>query len=93
MVGAAASAIGWLVLLHTILVPATSALRCHLAIATDIALLSALLHAGGNLTAVWFPLYLYVAISGGFHYGRSALLYAALLNAAGFAAVFASTSF
>ncbi len=86
-------AAAWLFLVHGILSPAPSAVRRYLAIAADIGLLSALLHAGGGLTAAWYPLYICIAIGNGCDFGARPLVVAALLGVGGFAAVVATTPF
>ncbi|HEV2301787.1 MAG TPA: response regulator [Stellaceae bacterium] len=86
-------AAAWLVLLDLICHSAPSRLRRNLALAADVGLLSALLHAGGGLAAAWYPAYFGVILANAFGFGLAALLPAALASAAGFAAVVATTVF
>jgi CheY-like chemotaxis protein/HPt (histidine-containing phosphotransfer) domain-containing protein len=86
-------AAAWLVLFSLICRPAASRVRRHLALAADVGLLSALLHAGGGLAAAWYPAYFGVILANAFGFGLAALLPAALAGAAGFAAVAATTAF
>jgi DNA-binding response OmpR family regulator/signal transduction histidine kinase len=79
-------ACAWLFLLHAIVAPSPSWVRRGVAIAVDVGLVSAFLHAGDFLTAAWSAAYLYVAIRDG---GRRTII-AAL---AGFATVVATTRF
>ncbi|HVH77603.1 MAG TPA: response regulator [Stellaceae bacterium] len=86
-------AAAWLVLFSLICRPAASRVRRNLALAADVGLLSALLHAGGGLAAAWYPAYFGVILANAFGFGLAALLPAALASAAGFAAVAATTAF
>jgi signal transduction histidine kinase len=90
---AAALAAAWLLLLHILLQPAPSAVRRACGMVLDAAVVSALLHCGGETTAGWYPLYLLATCYAGFRFGVGALLWTAMLNLLGFAAVVASTEF
>jgi DNA-binding response OmpR family regulator/signal transduction histidine kinase len=80
-------ACAWLLLLHAVLNPATSSVRRAVAIAVDVALVSAFLHAGDFLTAAWSAAYLYLAIRDGGRWGAVAA------SLAGFALVAATTAY
>ena len=82
----------WLFLLLAILTPAPSALRRLVAVAADVGLLSAFLHAGDFLTAAWYPAYFYLAIRGSAGPPRESGL-TVLAVIAGFAAIAATTRF
>ncbi len=87
VVAALGLACAWLFLLHAIVAPAPSAIRRAVALAVDIGLVAAFLHAGDFLTAAWSAAYLYLAIRDG---GSWPTVAAAL---AGFATVVATTAF
>lgn len=89
----AALVIGWLVLLALILWPAASNWLRRFAIVLDAALLSLLLHFGGQEAAGWYPLYLLMTAYAGFRFGVGALIANATLSVLGFAAVAATTAF
>ncbi|HYM73161.1 MAG TPA: hybrid sensor histidine kinase/response regulator [Stellaceae bacterium] len=93
LIAALGLAAAWQFLLHLILDPRPSAVRRHVAMAADIGVLSALLFAGGGLTAALCPVYPYIAISSGHHYGLRSLTVATLLGAVAFAAVVIATPF
>ena len=84
---------GWLVLLDLICHPPPSRVRRNLALAADIGVISALLHAGGGLAAFWYPAYFAVILASAAGFGLGALFPAALASVAGFAAVVATTAF
>jgi two-component system, sensor histidine kinase RpfC len=85
--------VAWAFFLTVIARPATPVFRRYLALACDFGLLSAFLHAGGGLTAAWYPLYAYLAIAGGWRFGTKAMLIAVLMSVAGFAIVVGTTPF
>jgi CheY-like chemotaxis protein/signal transduction histidine kinase len=87
VVAALGLACAWLFLLHAIVAPARSAIRRAVAIAVDVGLVSAFLHAGDFLTAAWSAAYLIVAIRDG---GNWPAVAAAL---GGFAIVVTTTAF
>ena len=87
VVSALGLACAWLFLLHAIVAPAPSPIRRAVAIAVDVGLVSAFLHAGDFLTAAWSTAYLALAIRDG---GRWPGVAGAL---AGFATVVATTAF
>jgi len=80
-------ACAWLFLLHAFFNSVPSSVRCAVAIAVDVGLVSAFLHAGDFLTAGWSAAYLYLVIRDG---GGWRAVAAPL---AGFAAVAATTAF
>jgi signal transduction histidine kinase/CheY-like chemotaxis protein len=93
LIAALGLAASWQILLHSILDPRPSAVRRVVAMAADIGVLSALLAAGGGLTAALCPIYAYAAISHGHHHGMRALVASTLLGAVAFCAVVVVTPF
>ena len=93
LIAALGLAASWQILLHSILDPRPSAVRRIVAMAADIGVLSALLAAGGGLTAALCPIYAYAAISNGHHHGMRALVASTLLGAVAFGAVVVVTPF
>src|SRR5581483_4843919 len=76
----------WLLLLHLLAAPAAVGLRRRIALVGEVGVLSAMLHAGGGLTAVAASLYPCIAVA-------NALATATALGAAGFALAVAATPF
>jgi DNA-binding response OmpR family regulator/signal transduction histidine kinase len=93
MIAALGLACSWLVLLQIGLSPAPSALRYRVVAAGDIALVSALIHAGGELAAPWFPLYPAIAMTAGLQFGLRALTAATAIGAGAFAIAALATPF
>ena len=83
----------WLFLLHLMISPAPSAVRRGAGMLADLGALSAFMHAGGALGAPWFSAYLLIAFYNGFRFGQRALLAAALVGLAAFAATATITPF
>jgi two-component system sensor histidine kinase RpfC len=83
----------WLFLLLAILDPLSSPLRQYAGTVYDAAMLTALLHVGGVLTAPWFPLFLLATFYGGFRFGPAVLGTAAIANFIGFGLVVLTTAF
>lgn len=86
-------AAAWVFLLNVIIDPRPSAVRRHMALVADIALLSILLATGGPLTAPLAPVYIYHAISNGNRDGLRGMIEAAGLGVVSFAAIVAITPF
>ncbi len=93
LIAALGLAAAWQFLLHLILDPRPSAVRRVVAMASDIGVVSALLYAGGGLTAALCPIYPYIAISNGHHHGPRALVLSTLLGASAFVAAAVATPF
>ncbi len=72
---------------HLLARPQISWTRRILAMVLDAATLSAFLHFGGEHTAAWYPVYLWVTLGNGFRYGRKALLISGSMSLVGFALV------
>jgi DNA-binding response OmpR family regulator/signal transduction histidine kinase len=83
----------WLLLLHLLAAPAAVGLRRRIALVGEVGVLSAMLHAGGGLTAVAAALYPCIAVANGLAFGLHALATATALGAAGFALAVAATPF
>lgn len=79
--------------LHILRRPATNLARRMAALVLDIGVLSAMLHAGGEITSALAPIYLWVILGNGFRFGVAWLRGAMLLSLAGFVAVMATTPF
>jgi two-component system sensor histidine kinase RpfC len=78
---------------HILWRPHRSAVRRHVALVGDIGALSVQLHFGGEVSSIFFPLYLWMVFGNGFRFGRKALLTAMVVALAGFGAVIATTPF
>ena len=83
----------WLLLVHLMADPEPSLARRGAAMINDITLISVFLHIGGPYAAPWFSIYLWVILGFGFRFGVASLAACAVLAAAGFAAVFATTPY
>jgi signal transduction histidine kinase/DNA-binding response OmpR family regulator len=83
----------WLFLLYLMLDPARAALLRHVALISDLTLLSLLLAVGGSRTAALAPAYLYIAIAYADQQGPRAAAGIIALSAAAFAVVVAATPF
>jgi two-component system sensor histidine kinase RpfC len=93
LIGSLSLAAAWLFLLNLILDPRRSALRRHVALASDVTLLSILVATGGGLTAPLALVYLYVAISNAEHRGPRVLAWTVALEFVAFAGVVVVTPF
>lgn len=82
---------GWLLFVHLLADPKPSLIRRAAAIVNDVVLVSAFLHIGGEYTAPWFSIYLWVVLGFGFRFGVKPLLWCAALSVIGFAAVYETT--
>ena len=80
-------------LAHMLRHTATSPGRRALALLADIGTLSYGLHAGGALTSLLYPIYLWTIFGNGFRFGLPYLRAASVLSLAGFSLVIASTPF
>jgi two-component system, sensor histidine kinase RpfC len=85
--------IGWTFLIHLLLKPGRSVIRRLLAMQADLWVLTWVLSTGHELTAVWYPIYLWVTFGNGFRYGNRYLLTSAANSVAGFSIVLASSDF
>jgi signal transduction histidine kinase/HPt (histidine-containing phosphotransfer) domain-containing protein len=85
----------WMLLLAAMFIPSPSLTLTRLGLTTvyDAALVSGLLHFGGELSAPWVLVYLPVAFDAGLRGGIGALAISAVSNLAGFAAVVATTPY
>jgi two-component system sensor histidine kinase RpfC len=87
------SALSWLFLLQIALAPRPALWRRLASMGLDIGALSAFLVLGGELTAAWYPIYLWVTFGYGFRYGLRSLLFCGALSVGAFALVIATTPF
>jgi len=93
LVMAAYAAVAVAIFGHILTHPRRSVVRRLLAMTGDLGIVSWQLHAGGEATSVFFPLYLWVIFGNGFRFGISYLLAAMTIGIAGFASVVATTPF
>jgi two-component system, sensor histidine kinase RpfC len=84
-------AIGFLI--HILLRPAASPTRRLMAIAADLVTLSFGLHSGDEVTAVLYPMYLWIIFGNGFRFGIFYLIAATVTAVGGFAAVILTTEY
>ncbi|MFO1188038.1 MAG: ATP-binding protein [Alphaproteobacteria bacterium] len=73
--------------------PGRSVARRVLAMVMDMATLTYFMYVGGDTTALWYPIYLWVTFGMGFRYGRRYLFASALCSAAGFLTVLLTSPF
>lgn len=73
--------------------PVASLRRRGLALLADVGMLTFGLHAGGEATAIFFPLYLWIIFGNGFRFGRAYLHTGAGLAVAGFGLVCATSPY
>jgi two-component system sensor histidine kinase RpfC len=78
---------------HILVQPGISKWRRIFAIVTDLGFLSYGIHVGGELAALFYPIYLWVIFGNGFRFGLNYLLFAAAVGVTGFAAVAATTEY
>ena len=83
----------WLILLSAIRHPAPCSRRGIFGIAFDVGGLSLGLYLGGQLSAAWYPVYLWIMLANGFRFGLKRLVLAALFSVLGFAGVIAATEY
>ena len=85
--------ITWSFLIHLLTKPGRSVARRLLAMQADLWILTLVLSTGHEITAVWYPIYLWVTFGNGFRYGNRYLLTSAAISLAGFSIVVASSDF
>jgi two-component system sensor histidine kinase RpfC len=78
---------------HILLHPQPSPMRRHFAMFCDLGAISILLHIGGEISSLFFPLYLWIIFGNGFRFGITALLTATATAVAGFTIVIFTTQF
>jgi two-component system sensor histidine kinase RpfC len=78
---------------HILVHPGVCMPRRVLAIFTDLGFLSYAIHGGGEIAALFYPLYLWVIFGNGFRFGLPYLFLATAVGVTSFAAVIASTEF
>lgn len=79
----------WALFAHLLLAPAVNPVRRCVGMVLDVVALTSILLWGGENTALFYPLYLWVTLGMGFRYGQPYLLASAALSALGFALVIA----
>lgn len=79
--------------LAVVIWPKASPIRRYLGILIDSGSLSLFLYYGGELTAPFYPIYLWITLGYGFRYGPRYLLVTGALSLAGFSAVISVTPF
>jgi len=84
---------GILFLLHILAWPAVNVPRRLAALGWDIGFMSYELHFGGSLTAIFYPIYLWIIFGNGFRFGIDYLRIGMLAGLAGFATVVLTTPF
>ncbi|MBK8909079.1 MAG: response regulator [Rhodospirillales bacterium] len=92
-VGTAYAAFSCLYLFAILYAPAPSPARRLSAMVTDFAVLSCLLHLGGEVAAPFFPVYLWVALGYGFRFGLRDLAKAVATAVIGFSLVILTTAY
>jgi two-component system, sensor histidine kinase RpfC len=92
-IAAVGGALAWILLAVIVLRPEPIAARRLAGMVLDVGSLSSFLHFGGDLTAAWYPVYLWVSFGNGFRYGLRSLLLSGALGVVGFGAVIAATPF
>lgn len=78
---------------HILYDPASSPPRRLVAMVTDLGMLSWGVHAGGEVTAVLYPIYLWVIFGNGFRFGLTYLIAATVTGVTGFGIVIATTEY
>jgi len=78
---------------HLVVVPSASPARRICGALVDISFLTAYLHTGEELTAFWYPVYLWVTLGNGFRYGQRYLLISGILSLAGFSYVIVGSGY
>src|SRR5277367_6053967 len=76
---------------HILLHPQPSPVRRHFAMFCDLGAISLLLHIGGEISSLFFPLYLWIIFGNGFRFGISAQFTATATAVAGFTIVIFTT--
>jgi two-component system sensor histidine kinase RpfC len=85
--------VSWAFLIHLLLQPGRSVIRRLLAMQADLWILTWVLSTGHEITAVWYPIFLWVTFGNGFRYGNRYLLTSAAISLVGFSIVVASSDF
>ncbi|HYB11568.1 MAG TPA: ATP-binding protein [Alphaproteobacteria bacterium] len=78
---------------HIVVAPTSSPGRRICGALVDLACLTAFLHTGEELTAFWYPVYLWVTLGNGFRYGQRYLLFSGILSLAGFSYVILASAY
>ena len=78
---------------HILYDPGSSPPRRLVAMVTDLGMLSWGVHAGGEVTAVLYPIYLWVIFGNGFRFGLAYLVAATVTGVTGFGIVIATTEY
>ena len=86
-IAAAHLSLSLVIFVHIVLRPGTSPFRRVCGILLDVTALTGALRTGGALTAVWYPVYLWVTLGNGFRYGPRYLFASAALSVIGFSLV------
>lgn len=81
------------VAVHILVHPEQSTVRRIVAMVSDLGTTSIQLHLGGEISSVFFPLYLWITFGNGFRFGIWFLKVATLVSVTGFAAVIYTTPF
>ncbi|MGO4573504.1 ATP-binding protein [Microvirga sp. 2TAF3] len=81
------------VVIHILLRPKVSTARRVVAMISDLGTTSLQLHFGGEVSSVFFPLYLWITFGNGFRFGIWFLYVATGISVTGFTAVIVSTPF
>ncbi len=81
------------IVLHILASPAVNVPRRYAALVWDIGFIAYEMHVGNDLTAVLYPVFLWVIFGNGFRFGIAYLRAAMLVSLASFAAVVATTPF
>lgn len=78
---------------HIVWQPHGSVVRRHVVLVSDITAQSLYLHFGGEVTALFIPIYLWTVFGNGFRFGHKALISSMLVALVGFSAVIITTPF
>src|ERR1700743_959705 len=81
------------VFMHILWRPQSSRVRRFLAMVGDLAAQSLLIHLGGEITSIFFPLLLWTVFGNGFRFGLDALMSATVVALIGFTGVVLTTPF
>lgn len=92
-IGSGYLAISLVILAAIIARPAPSPARRIVAMITDFSALSGFMHAGGEATAPFYAVYLWITLGNGFRYGLPYLAASVAAAAVGFSAVIVTTDF
>ncbi len=92
-IGSGYLAISLVILAAIVARPAPSPARRIVAMITDFSALSGFMHAGGEATAPFYAVYLWITLGNGFRYGLPYLAASVAVAAVGFSAVIVTTDF